>query len=42
MDSKTLIVQSGRTTIGSFEGGLSEFSAPQLGAPIISDLIKSY
>ena len=40
MDSKTLIVQSGRTPIGSFGGELSEFSAPQLGAPIISDLIN--
>jgi acetyl-CoA C-acetyltransferase len=40
MDSKTLIVQSGRTPIGSFEGELSEFSAPQLGAAIISDLIN--
>jgi acetyl-CoA C-acetyltransferase len=40
MDSKTLIVQSGRTPIGSFKGELSEFSAPQLGAAIISDLIN--
>ena len=39
MESETYIVQSGRTPIGSFGGALSEFSAPQLGAAVITGLL---
>ena len=39
MERETYIVQSGRTPIGAFGGALSEFSAPQLGAAVISGLL---
>ena len=39
MERETYIVQSGRTPIGAFGGTLSEFSAPQLGAAVISGLL---
>ena len=38
MNGETFIVQACRTPIGSFGGGLSEFSAPQLGAKVIAGL----
>lgn len=40
MDNKTFIICSGRTPIGSFNGELSEFSAPQLGASVIIGLMN--
>ena len=39
METETYIVQSGRTPIGAFGGALSEFSAPQLGAAVITGLL---
>ena len=39
MERETYIVQSGRTPIGAFGGALSEFSAPQLGAAVITGLL---
>ena len=39
MERETYIVQSGRTPIGAFGGALSEFSAPELGAAVITGLL---
>jgi len=40
LDDKSYIVQSVRTAIGSFGGQLSNFSAPELGALVIKELIE--
>lgn len=38
--SAVVIVEAKRTPIGSFGGNLSSFSAPELGAPVIYEVIK--
>ena len=40
MDNDSFIVNAFRTPIGSFGGGLSSFSAPQLGSKVIEHIIK--
>ena len=37
---KVVITNAKRTAIGSFNGGLSSFAAPQLGSIVIKSLIE--